>query len=406
LRDRFGKDCCQHFRGTRETQFFACALFTGGIRIKGVAGEIRKNRQSNGKVKESAANPIEAAEEAGLRYVSDEQAGYTRKRKGKSFQYFDAEGKLIRDEPRLLRIRRLAIPPAYHDIWICPSPNGHIQATGRDDRGRKQYRYHERWRAIRDENKYDRILIFAAALPKIRRRVEVDLKLPGLKREKVLATVVQLLERTFIRVGNDEYARQNKSFGLTTMKDHHVKVRGERLRFRFRGKGGVQHEVDVSDRRMAKIVRKLQDLPGQGLFQYVDDDGGLCDVTSEDVNNYLREVTGEDFTAKDFRTWAGTVLTAMALNAQEKFSSKKEAKQNLKNAIAAAAKLLGNTPAICRKCYVHPAVARSYLDGELIEGLRTKLEQSEEIPDLTNDEKAVLNFLRCQMRKKSGVETA
>jgi DNA topoisomerase-1 len=381
-------------------------FFAAAFESEGVAAETRKNSQTNGKVAQPAADPVEAAEEAGLRYVSDEQAGYTRKRKGKSFQYFDTAGKLIRDEPRLLRIRRLAVPPAYHNVWICPLPNGHIQATGRDDRRRKQYRYHERWRAIRDENKYDRILIFAAALPKIRARVDADLKLPGLKQEKVLATVVQLLERTFIRVGNDEYARQNKSFGLTTMKDHHVKVRGERLRFRFRGKGGVQHEVDVSDRRIAKIVRKLQDLPGQGLFQYVDDSGELCDVTSQDVNNYLREVTGEDFTAKDFRTWAGTVLTAMALNAQEKFSSKKEAKQNLKNAVAAAAKLLGNTPAICRKCYVHPTVVQSYLDGELIEGLRTKLEQTEEIPDLTNDERAVLNFLRRQMRKKSGVETA
>src|SRR5207245_11079943 len=192
------------------------------------------------------------------------------------------DGTLVEDEFRLLRRGPLAIPPAYHDVWICPLPNGHIQATGRDDRGRKQYRYHERWRAIRDENKYDRILTFAAALPKIRRRVQAHLKLPELKREKVLAAVVQLLERTFIRVGNEEYARQNKSFGLTTMKDHHVRVRGKKLRFRFRGKGGVQHEVDVSDRRLAKVVRKLQDLPGQQLFQYLDDDGKLCDVTSQD----------------------------------------------------------------------------------------------------------------------------
>ena len=257
------------------------------------------------KLTEIAVDPVEAAEEAGLRYVSDEQPGYTRKRKGKSFQYFDTSEKLIRDEPRLLRIGRLAIPPAYHDVWICPLPNGHIQATGRDDRGRKQYRYHERWRAIRDENKYHRILSFGAALPKIRRRVQADLKVAGLKREKVLATVVELLQRTFIRVGNEEYARQNKSFGLTTMKDHHVRVSGKKLRFRFRGKGGAQHEVDVSDRRIAKIVRNLQDLPGQHLFQYADDDGKLCDVTSQDVNDYLREITGEDFTAKDFRTWPG-----------------------------------------------------------------------------------------------------
>jgi DNA topoisomerase-1 len=353
-------------------------------------------RKGSRKRSDIVTDPADAAEEAGLRYVSDTRPGYTRKRNGESFQYFDTEGKLIRDESRLLRIGRLAIPPAYHDVWICPLSNGHIQATGRDDRGRKQYRYHERWRTIRDENKYDRILTFAAALPKIRRRVQVDLKLPGFKREKVLAAVVQLLERTFIRVGNEEYARQNKSFGLTTMKDHHVKVRGKKLRFRFRGKGGKEHEVDFMDRRVAKIVRKLQDLPGQDLFQYFDDDGKLCNVTSQDVNDYLREITGEDFTAKDFRTWAGTVLTAMALNAQEKFATKKEAKSNVKNAIAAAAKLLRNTPTICRKCYVHPAIVESYLDGDLIEGLKTKLDEAKEIPDFSDDERAVLNFLNLQ----------
>jgi DNA topoisomerase-1 len=355
------------------------------------------------KLSEIVTDPAEAAEEAGLRYVSDEQRGYTRKRRGQSFQYFDTAGKLIQDESRLLRIGRLAVPPAYRDVWICPLPNGHIQATGRDDRGRKQYRYHERWRAIRDENKYDRILTFAAALPKIRRRVQADLKLAGLKREKVLAAVVQLLERTFIRVGNEEYARQNKSFGLTTMKDRHVKVRGKKLRFRFRGKGGKEHEVDLMDRRIAKIVRELQDLPGQDLFQYFDDEGKLCNVTSQDVNEYLREITGEDFTAKDFRTWAGTVLTAMALNAQEKFATKKEAKSNLKNAITAAANLLRNTTTICRKCYVHPAIVESYLNGDLIEGLQTKLDEGEEIPDFSDDERAVLNFLYRQVRKKNGV---
>jgi DNA topoisomerase I len=371
-----------------------CALFRGCIRLNNV----RKGTHS-----EIVTDPANAAEEAGLRYVSDTSPGYTRKRNGESFRYFDTAGKLIRDEPRLLRIGRLAIPPAYHEVWISPLPDGHIQATGRDDRGRKQYRYHERWRAIRDENKYDRILIFAAALPKIRRRVQADLKLPGLKREKVLAAVVQLLERTFIRVGNEEYARQNKSFGLTTMKDHHVKVRGKKLRFRFRGKGGKEHEVDFMDRRIAKIVRKLQDLPGQDLFQYFDDEGKLCNVTSQDVNDYLREITGEDFTAKDFRTWAGTVLTAMALNAQEKFATKKEAKSNVKNAIAAASKLLCNTPTICRKCYVHPAIVESYLNGDLIEGLQTKLDEAEEIPDFSDDERTVLNFLNRQVRKKDDV---
>jgi DNA topoisomerase-1 len=366
-----------------------------------VAVQPRKRKQDDRELAQIAADPVELAEEAGLRYVSDEQPGYTRKRKGKSFQYFDTEGKLIRDEARLLRIRRLAIPPAYRQVWICPLPTGHIQATGRDDRGRKQYRYHERWRSIRDENKYDRILVFAAALPKIRRRVEADLRLPALKREKVLATVVQLLQSTFIRVGNQEYARHNKSFGLTTMKDHHVKVRGMKLRFRFRGKSGVQHEVDVSDRRIAKTVRKLQDLPGQHLFQYFDDDGKLCDVSSQDVNDYLREITGEDFTAKDFRTWAGTVLTAMALKAQGEFASKKEATTSIKNAIAAAAKLLGNTPTICRKCYVHPVVLESYLSDHLLEGLRTKIDEAEEVHDFDENERAVLNFLRRQAGETS-----
>lgn len=371
-----------------------------------MAAQDRRNSQQNGKLAQIAPDAVEAAEEAGLRYVSDEQPGYTRKRKGESFQYYDTAGKLIRDEARLLRIRRLAIPPAYRDVWICPIANGHIQATGRDDRGRKQYRYHERWRSIRDENKYDRILAFGAALPKIRHRVEADLRLPTLKREKVLATVVQLLQRTFIRVGNEEYARQNKSFGLTTMKNHHVKIRGTKLRFRFRGKGGIQHEVDVNDRRVAKIVRKLQDLPGQDLFQYYDEEGKLCDVTSQDVNDYLREITGQDFTAKDFRTWAGTVLTAMALNVQDKFASKKEAKANLKNAIAAAAKLLGNTPTICRKCYVHPSVVEAYLSGELIDRLGTKINQREQLRDFGDDELVVLNFLRRRAETNLNKKTA
>lgn len=378
-----------------------CALFPEYIRLKDVEIVAEKPKRRSRRIAEIVTDPVEAAEEAGLRYVSDEQPGYTRKRKGESFQYFDTAGKLIEDETRLLRIKRLAIPPAYREVWICPVANGHIQATGRDDRGRKQYRYHERWRAIRDENKYYRILNFAAQLPRIRRRVQEDLKLPGLKREKVLATVVQLLERTFIRVGNEEYARENKSFGLTTMKDHHVKVIGQKLRFRFRGKAGKEHEVDFTDRRVAKIVRKLQDLPGQHLFQYVNDEGDLCDLTSQDVNDYLREISGQDFTAKDFRTWAGTVLAAMALNAQQKFATTKEAKSNVKAAISAAAKLLGNTPTICRKCYVHPAIVESYLSGNLIEGLQSKLDEAETIPDFSDSERAVLNFLRRQVRQKN-----
>src|SRR6266513_2265771 len=243
-----------------------------------------------------AAESAEAAEEAGLHYISDDRPGYTRRGNNGEFKYLDTQGKRIRDEQRLLRIKRLAIPPAWNDVRICPSPNGHIQATGRDARGRKQYRYHERWRELRDENKFERLADFAKALPRIRRRVAKDLKLIGVPREKVLATIVRLLERTFIRIGNEEYARENKSFGLTTIRGRHVTVRGDRLRFRFRGKSGRQHEVDVTDRRIAKIVSKCEDVPGQNLFQYVND-GEVRDVTSQDVNDYLREISGENFTA-------------------------------------------------------------------------------------------------------------
>jgi DNA topoisomerase-1 len=346
---------------------------------------------------------VEVAEEAGLRYVSDDQPGYTRKATGDDFEYFDTEGKPIRDEQRLLRIKRLAIPPAYTDVWICPSANGHIQAMGRDTRGRKQYRYHERWRAARDENKYDRMVLFGEALPKIRKRVEADFALPGLQQNKVLATVVQLLQRTFIRVGNEEYARDNKSFGLTTMKGRHVDVTGSKLRFRFQGKSGIKHDVDIQDRRIAKIVAKVQDLPGQNLFQYLDDDGEARDITSQDVNDYLREITGEDFTAKDIRTWAGTVLAAIALNAAGAFETKKQAKANIKNAIGAVAKILGNTPAICQKCYIDPVVLESYLDGDIIEGLKRKPDEAleSEAVDLRASEVAILKFLQAKLAKKA-----
>jgi DNA topoisomerase I len=364
---------------------------------------VAKTRNGNGNGANIVAEAMDAAEGAGLRYVSDDRAGYTRKAKGDDFEWFDMEGKGIRDEQRVLRIERLAIPPAWTEVWVSPSANGHIQATGRDARGRKQYIYHERWREVRDENKYDRIVGFGKALPKIRKRVAQDLKLPGLPREKVLATVVQLLERTFIRIGNEEYARENKSFGLTTMKDRHVEVKGSKLRFRFRGKSGREHEVDVTDRHIAKIISKLQDLPGQDLFQYVDDDSEVGDISSQDVNEYLREITGEDFSAKDFRTWAGTVLTAIALNAQEKFENAKQAKANIRNAIAAVAKILGNTPAICRKCYVHPAVLESYLDEKSIDGLKQMTEETLEREDvgLRSSEKAVLKFLESRLTKKA-----
>jgi DNA topoisomerase-1 len=365
------------------------------------APKSRKEKAKIAKI-EVAPDPVEVAEDAGLRYVSDDQPGFSRKRKGGDFEYFDAEGKRIRDESRLLRIRRLAIPPAYKDVWICPSANGHIQATGRDARGRKQYRYHERWREARDENKYDRMLVFGKALPKIRRRANKDLALRGLPRNKVLATVVQLLERTFIRVGNEEYAKENKSYGLTTMRNHHVDVVGEKLKFSFKGKSGVKHEVDLTDRRLARIMRQLQDLPGQEIFQYVNGDGEKRTISSQDVNDYLREVTREEFTAKDFRTWAGTVLAAMALNAQEAFKNKTQANKNIKDAIAAVSKILGNTPAICRKCYVHPAVLESYLDGRMIEGLKQKTEEAltRKLGDLRSEEAAVMSFLQARLEKK------
>src|SRR6266403_4490551 len=345
---------------------------------------------------------LEAAEEAGLRYVSENQPGYGRKAKGDDFEYFDTEGKAVRDEQRLLRIKRLAIPPAWTDVWISPSANGHIQATGRDARKRKQYIYHERWREMRDENKYERIVSFGKMLPKIRRSVSKDLSLPGLPRNKVLAAIVQLLELSFIRVGHEEYARENKSFGLTTMQGRHVDVKGSKMRFRFRGKSGIKHDVDITDRRIAKIILKLQDLPGQELFQYIDENEDVCDITSQDVNDYLREITGEDFTAKDFRTWAGTVLAAIALSTVGGFETKKQANANVKNAIGAVAKILRNTPAICRKCYIHPAVLEAYLDGNLITGLneRTGEELEKETTDLRSREAAILKFLETGFQKK------
>ena len=349
-----------------------------------------KKQKPNGAV--LVVDPADSAEDAGLRYVGDDRPGYTRRANGNDFEYFDTEGKRIRDEQRLLRIKRLAVPPAWTRVWICPLPNGHLQASGRDARRRKQYRYHERWREIRDENKFARLADFAKALPKIRRRIARDMRLPGLPREKVLATVVRLLERTFIRVGNEEYARENKSFGLTTIKNRHVKVKGAHLRFRFRGKSGRQHEVDVTDRRIAKIVSKCQDLPGQDLFQYVEQDGQVRDVTSQNVNDYLREITGADFTAKDFRTWAGTLLAAMALNMQEKFETNKQAKANVKTAICAVAELLGNTPAICRKCYVHPGIVETYLSRKQIVGLADAIKTPDNIK-VRAVERAVLKFL-------------
>jgi DNA topoisomerase I len=332
-------------------------------------------------------DPVESARMAGLRYVSDEARGLRRVRSGKGFRYLDAEGRAVRDAAALARIRSLVIPPAWTNVWICPLAHGHLQATGRDARGRKQYRYHPRWRAVRDETKYHRMIPFARALPRIRGRVETDLRRAGLPREKVLATVVQLLETTLIRVGNEEYARANKSYGLTTLRNHHVEVDGARLRFEFRGKSGKHHTVEIGDRRLARIVGKMQSLPGHELFQYLDDDGERHAVGSEDVNQYLREITNDDFTAKDFRTWAGTVLAAHLLAGQ------KRSRKQLARALERVAQCLGNTQAVCRKCYVHPAVIDGYLDGTLEDALARKVAVK-----LHESEAAVLALLESSLR--------
>lgn len=348
------------------------------------------------------SDPEVSARVVGLRHVSDEQPGIKRERNGKGFRYRDPSGKIVRDKETLARIKSIVIPPAWTNVWICPIANGHLQATGRDDRRRKQFRYHPRWREIRDETKYARMIAFARALPKMRRRMKKDLRLPGLPRNKVLATVARLLEISLIRVGNDEYARENDSFGLTTMRNKHVDVNGAELRFHFRGKAGKWHNVDIRDRRIAKIVESCQDLPGQELFQFVDDDGSRHDVRSEDVNEYLREISGQDFTAKDFRTWAGSVLAAMALREFEKFDTKAQAKKNLVAAIEAVAKKLGNTPAVCRKCYVHPEVLDSYLEGTLVETLRQRAESaiSKSLRGLSSEEAAVLGLLQQRLSLK------
>ena len=315
----------------------------------------------------------DAAREAGLRYVSDEEPGYRRKRSGRGFRYLDAAGSAVTDEAVLQRIRKLAIPPAYTDVWICRHANGHIQATGRDDKGRKQYRYHPDFREARESTKFAHMLDFAQALPALRRTVREHMGRRGLPREKVLATVVHLLEATLIRVGNDDYARQNRSYGLTTLRDPHVQVEGADLRFRFKGKSGKVWQLSLRDRRVAKIVKACQDLPGQELFQYLDEDGVQRDVTSADVNAYLREISGRDITAKDFRTWSGTVLAALALREFESFDSEAAAKKNVRAAIERVAERLGNTPTICRKCYIHPEILDCYLAGDLLLQVRDEV---------------------------------
>jgi DNA topoisomerase-1 len=333
-------------------------------------------------------DPEESARAAGLRYVSDDIPGIRRLPRGKGFTYVDARGDTVTGPKVLERIAKLAIPPAWTDVWICPWANGHLQATGRDARGRKQYRYHAEWRTARDETKFGRMLAFGDALPKIRERVEGDLSLRGLPREKVLAAVVRLLETTLIRVGNREYARQNGSFGLTTLRDGHVDISGSTLRFEFRGKSGKDHSVEIQDRRLARIVKQCRDLPGQTLFQYLDDDGQRQKISSEDVNGYLKETTGEDFTAKDFRTWGGTVLALAALleaasaadtaDAADPLADEKQANKTIVEVVKQVSRELGNRPAICRKYYIHPVVLESFVQGRLTEVLEDAVEESRE----------------------------
>jgi len=347
------------------------------------------------------ADPPTAAKAAGLRYVHDDRPGIRREPDRDGFRYLDAKGQPVEDEATLKRIKSLVIPPAWQDVWICPQANGHLQATGRDARGRKQYRYHPKWRTVRDEVKYERMINFGRALPQIRKEVDRALALPGLPREKVLATIVYLLEATMMRIGNDEYARENKSYGLTTLRNRHVKIDGSEVEFRFRGKSGVHHDVKVHDRRLARIIQRTRDLPGQHLFEYIDDDGAPHTVDSSDVNDYLREITGEEYTAKDFRTWSGTVLAALALQEFEKVDSEAQAKKNVVRAIESVAEKLGNTPSVCRKCYVHPAVLDAYMDGTMLEGLRALAEEKlvEDLHQLQPEEAAVLAMLQSRLAR-------
>jgi len=317
-------------------------------------------------------DPKATAAQAKLRYVTDDEPGILRAKAGKGFTYRNPGGAVVKDKETLARIRSLAIPPAWRHVWICRDPDGHLQATGRDARSRKQYRYHPRWRSVRDETKFDRMLSFAHALPAIRKAVDADLAGPGFTKRKVVAAVVRLLELSLIRVGNNEYARTNNTYGLTTMRDQHANIFGSSVEFRFRGKSGINHKVEVRDRKLAKVVAKCQAIPGQELFQYKDENGEYRVLTSSDVNEYVREVAGAEFTAKDFRTWAGTVLAAVCLREMhDALEEAKATKSTLTRAVERVAEKLGNTAAVCRKAYIHPAVCDSYLAGTLLDLLST-----------------------------------
>jgi DNA topoisomerase-1 len=342
------------------------------------------------------SDPAESARAARLRYVTDQRPGISRRRIGKGFVYVAPDGKSIRDPEELRRFRSLAIPPAWRNVWICSTPNGHLQATGRDFKGRKQHRYHPRWREVRDETKYHRMLEFARVLPAIRRKAQQDLALPGLPREKILATVIRLLETSMIRVGNDEYRRQNNSFGLATLRSRHVNISGSNIRFEFRGKSGVQHTLDFNDRRLARIIKRCQELPGHELFQYVGEDGERCTIDSADVNDYLRQIAGDGFSSKDFRTWAGTVLAARELGQFDSAPTEAARKKNVQHAIESVARELGNTKAVCRKCYIHPGLIEAYTDGSLSQLLSryAKKRTKNASHGLAPEEAAVLALLK------------
>ena len=351
-------------------------------------------------------DPAASAKIASLRYVLDDKPGIKRIRNGNGFVYIGVDGKVIRDPAERRRIKSLAIPPAWTNVWICPRSDGHLQATGRDAKGRKQHRYHQRWREVRDENKFERVAAFAQTLPLIRKKIAQDLKLKGIAREKILAAVVRLLETTFIRVGNEEYARKNNSFGLATMRNRHVRVSGSQITFKFRGKSGIEHAINVRDRQLARIIKQCQDLPGYDLFQYVDADGERCSISSEDVNAYLKQIAGTDFSTKDFRTWAGTVLAVYALGEFEPFTSQSQANKNIGRAVGFVAKRLGNTKAVCRKCYIHPGVINAYRDGRLVQNFSKcygkKLNRSRY--SLLPGETAVVTLLQQQLNKGNGAK--
>ena len=343
-------------------------------------------------------DPVQSAIIAGLRYITGTGNGIVRKRSGRGFRFVDASGRAIREKSELTRIKSLAIPPAWTRVWICSSPVGHLQAVGYDARGRKQYRYHKLYRQVRNHTKFSRMADFGKALPAIRQKVDSDLQLSGLPREKVLATVVKLLETTCMRVGNVEYAKENDSFGITTLRDHHAKFGNGTVRFRFRGKSGLEHECEVHDRRLARIVKQCQDLPGYELFQYVDEAGEPRTVDSSDVNQYLRDITGDDFTAKDFRTWSGTVQCALAFEEIGPFETEIEAKKNVVAAIKIAAERLGNRPATCRNYYVHPAILEAYAGGTLLPAMQhaSKHEKAESAAGLRREELCVMAIIQKQ----------